>query len=1156
MLCRFEVGGRAISPTMTLSQTASVYDKIRPYLNAEDLIARLGIEVVRTSGSEAYCRPLCHESAGGESLQINLHTGRWNCRACQTAGVYGDLIDLVEYVRTGGGAPSRGVGKGQTVGHRDAIVWLCDQFGVPYDAAKSAGDPGLAVVHMFAMAAHDHLLERPDVLDWIEEKWGFDREDVASYGIGFMPSPLLPSIAAEADRPQSRGAFRASGLGWYQDQKRFRTRFEGRVTFPYLEHGKALYMIGRSTPWTPAHEDGGFVPKYHKLSVHSDKRPGVSERITNDHLYLETVMDSTDVVVIAEGIADAVALSSLGVPVVSPVTVSFNKVDLERFVRKARDRGITRVEILFDNELSGSGNMAARRVGKQLVERGLAVKVLTLPLGPSQQQARDEVLNLLGPEAFAELERAEPRDRKKLIAEAVADTTTADWIARNIADSKIDAAEWSVQAGAAAPARIEVIRRAGVDVIDMEIADAAKGVTDEMDPTERAGIFAEVILLAAHIEDRLSREAYAGSIAKAAGKGVTKAEILRRIAAERRDKVTPKRKDEAEAGKPTKADLAKALVLPPPQMPMAQQPAPLAPPPPQPGQAAAPAPAPVEQEPSDHAHFAQTRLAVMNAVENKLPEEQIGDFVAQTIKRSMGFTAFQTVEDLFLVRGNQRIAVGLDRHTPAFTKLIWLASGLTSKKASHRAYIAAAVYFLGLDARIVQDVAWSFVERDGSVYFPTGDRLGRLLRISPGKVERTRMSEAKVPAVSGEDFQPFEYIERDGGIARALDCFRWTSIGSEDRLVLVYWLACLPILRRIGTIPILRIEGGSSSGKTRTVDAVSILANGRKSSSVPTAAALISRLSTQMLTLDDNRETRDVDQTMEGTLLQATHLGAREKRKQNTDTGTVIERVSGALLMNGIEPIHDGRSELASRMLILHADEKHRVADSPSAESALMRALLACRDAFWSESARRCAAALELDATHGEALGTQIEQLFGSTKIGRLSAYLRIMYLAWVAGLPEQQRPQALVLVDDLWCKAYLGIGDAALESLLSEELSVSALRYVFAYGASVAEQEPYSGEHIAFDGKYVRDGTTGVAYLGPMRATRLARLARAAGKEMNAPRGIATELRAGQLEQRILDGLDFLAADGFEVDIETTNKGKRLFTFRLDPHGANGSPG
>jgi hypothetical protein len=310
-----------------------------------------------------------------------------------------------------------------------------------------------------------------------------------------------------------------------------------------------------------------------------------------------------------------------------------------------------------------------------------------------------------------------------------------------------------------------------------------------------------------------------------------------------------------------------------------------------------------------------------------------------------------------------------------------------------------------------------------------------------------------------------------------------------------------------------------------------------------------------MLTVDDNRETRDVDRVMEGTLLQATHLGAREKRKGNSDTGTVIERVSGALLMNGIEPIHDGRSELASRMLILHCDSKHRAADSPSAESALMRALSECRDAFWSESSRRCAAALELDTVHGEAIGKQIEVLFGSTKIGRLSAYLRIMYFAWVAGLPEQQHPAALASVADVWREAYTDCGDSALESLLAEELSVAVLRYVFAYGEAIAEGEAYSGERSAYDGKLTITTATGAVELGPIRASHLARLARSAAKEMNAPRGIAQDLRAGQLERRILDGIDFIKAAGYDVAVKVTGAGKRHFTFTRLAQQAQAAP-
>lgn len=1129
---------------MTQSKRASIYDRLRPHLDAADLIRRLGLKESRTIGSEAYLNPLCHQSSSGESLQVNLHTGRWNCKSCQSAGVSGDLFQLVEYVLTNGAAPSRGNAQGSSEGHRQAITWLCDQFGIPFDDNRIHGDEGLDVVHLFAMAAHQHLLTTPAALEWIQEKWGFDLATVEAYGIGLMPSPILPAIAAEAARSQSRGAFRSSGLGWYTPEGVWRTRFEGRVLFPYLEHGRAVYLIGRATPWTPAVDNAGRRAKYHKLSVHSEQRPYISERVTNDHLYNEPVMATADEIGVVEGVADAVAISSLGVAVVSPVTISFNATDLERFVRKCHENGIKRVWILFDNELSGSGNWAARRTGLKLVEGGLAVKILTLPLGDEQQAARDEVTKALGAELFDELERSDPRERKALLVQSFPDTEKLKWIVSQVEASKIDAAEWSAQVGAGAPGRFDAIHKAGRDVIFLEIEDVARGINHEDDAVVRAGLFARVIELAAHVEERLSRESYAGEIAKAAGKGVSKQEVARRVAAARRELVKPKRAEEKRKAAADPVLIQQSLVLLPPDAVHTQPKAP-APKPSNPNAPAAPAP-PGEKEQTEHERYAPGRDSVAKAVEGKCSEEIIGEHVAQILTRSMGHTAFRTPDALYLVRGSNRVEVGTASATPRFVSLLYLASGLTPSKSSHRAYIAAAIYFLERDAQRAEDVAWSYVSKEGAVFFPTGDIIGSILKIEPGAVSKTRMAEVRVPAVAGHDFEAFAYTDSDGGIARILEVFRWTSISVSDRMVLVYWIVCLPMLRRIGTVPIVRIEGGSSSGKTRTVDAVSYLVNGRKSSSVPTAAALVSRMSTEMLTIDDNREAGDISPAFLGTLLQATHLGAREKRKGNSDTGTVVERICGALLMNGVEPIHDGRSEIASRMLTLRSSESCRAPDSPTAEAALIDAILYARDDFWSESARRCAAALELDKDHGERIGLEIEEIFGSTKIGRLSAYLRVMYLAWVVGQDMRQQAFALDAVTDAWRDAFASIGGVALNSLLAEELSVTAVRYVFAYGDSIATPLHTGSEHCqALDGKFNVDRIKGDAYLGPLRATQLARFARAAGKELNAPRAITNDLRAGQLERRLLDGLDFLKAAGFVVEVETTTKGRHRFTFQ-----------
>lgn len=1148
----------------------SVYDRINEQLDAADLIRRLGLQHARTIGAEAYCVPLCHESTSGESLQINLHTGRWNCKACQDSGYSGDLIQLVEYVLANGAAPSHGAAQAHSPSHRAAIAWLCEQYGIAYEPGEGRSDPALEVVHLFAMHAHSYLLRRPDVLEWIQAQWGFDLSTVEAHGIGFVPSPVTPELAKEAGRAESKSAFRSSGIGFYVGSgksERFATRFEGRVVFPYLENGRAVYLIGRSTPWTPAPDDGRRAPKYHKLTVHSADRPWISERVTNDHLYNEPVLSGTDRVVVAEGVADAVALSCLGVPVVSPVTVSFNATDLERFVTKVQAAGIGRVEILFDNELSGSGNHGARETGRKLVERGLQAVVLTLPLGPTQAAARDEVLEELGEEAFREFERAKPRRRKEILQERIPDPARREWVQSQVALSKIDAAEWCAAEGAGAAGKLDSIRRKGRDVVELEAEDNARGIQEEDSPVDRLDRFAESIELAAHVDEVILRGGYARFIAKLAGQGVLKSAVEQRIARARKTIVKPKREEAREKKRAEERAELPDLVLPPPTSGHVQPAAPQPPPgkpadtgprpadgltPPAPGAPPAPsAPQPKKPE-TEHERFASARRSVLASVEARVPEERIGEFVAQMLTRSMGYTPFLTPEELYLVRGSERIAVGLRRRTPEFATVTFLVSGLTSQKASHRSYIDVAVYFLKRAARAVADVSWSHVSPEGDVYFPTADPMGTLLRLSPNAVSQTRMSEARVPAVAGPDFLPFTYTLEGGGIDDAIEAFGWTSLAPGERMVLVYWIVTLPLLRRIGSVPIVRIEGGSSSGKTRAVDAVSFLVNGRKSSSVPTAAALISRMSVEMLTIDDNREANDVTPTFLGTLLQATNLGAREKRRGHSDTGTIIERVCGGLLMNGIEPVHSGRSELASRMLVMRCEPTSRAPGSPSANEVLFERVLGIRNRFWSESLRRCAAALALDAEHGEHVGALIEELFGETRIGRLSSYLRMMYLTAVAGMEPDRQQVAVREILPTWADAFSSLGRYALDSLVREELAVSAIRYALSYARSISEPL-YTNAPVreACNGKYKMDEEHGDEVLGPLSAPQLARLVRSAGKELNAPRAITTDLRAGQLEARILDGIGFLESAGVHVEHEPTNKGKVRFTFYRQPRDA-----
>ena len=78
--------------------------------------------------------------------------------------------------------------------------------------------------------------------------------------------------------------------------------FRGRIVFPYWKQGRAVYMIGRKTPWTPdsKYETG----KYKKLPTHSKKRPYVSTAIRNGVFYNEDCLaGERSEVVITEGVA-------------------------------------------------------------------------------------------------------------------------------------------------------------------------------------------------------------------------------------------------------------------------------------------------------------------------------------------------------------------------------------------------------------------------------------------------------------------------------------------------------------------------------------------------------------------------------------------------------------------------------------------------------------------------------------------------------------------------------------------------------------------------------------------------------------------------------------------------------------------------------------
>lgn len=1140
----------------------SVYDQLRSLLHSETLASDLGLVIVSSDGSEIEMQPLCHESSSNRSLHLNKHSGRWVCRSC---GFGGDLIQLAEYALTGGNAPSKGPEQHLEATHQDALRWLCERYGVVYEEGSSFGDQSLQFLNFITEEAHLELLGRPEVLEVVHAQWGFDQSTVEQYQLGFIPSPLPVGIVDTAK--QNPGAFRASGFGWVNNDGEVVTPFAGRIIFPYLEHGRTVYLIGRATKWTKT-RDGKGTAKYYKLPVHSDRRPYISDRITNEHLYNESILSTTKRVVITEGVADAVALSSIGVPVVSPVTITMNAVDVVRFVDKCKANGITSIEVLFDNELSGSGGHGAKKLARGLVESGFPVKILELPRGETQQAAFDELRSRFPKGQFEEYQKLDPTEKKKLVEQLFPDDGERTWVKQQILATKIDAAEWVAQQGAGAAGRFDALSNSGADFINQEI-EKALAEMDMDDPShERFEVLREVLGLIGHLSNGMIRDGYCGVIAKASGKGITKANLVREVNRIIKEFIKPMRKDAQDERAKVERGGMPDLTPPPPVLDRGVAPPPIggAPlqedaPPADPNAPKPPPPpsAPGEEEAKEDAdlltRFATMRANVLRHVEDKSAVDYVAESVYGILTVSLGYESYRCGDDIVLIKGNGRIDL-IARQGSRYMQLLLCVSGLDYSNSKHKTYINFTSAIFGIKSRKTDIVTWSHIGEPGEAWvdYPTAG--GDVLHITPKGVTASSMATARVPAIHGPDFRAFKYLGPDayGGIEEAIDAMRWTSLHEFDRVFLVHWAAMNPILRWIGHIPIFRIEGGSSSGKSRVMDAMSELMNGRQSAAVPTAAALTSHLAINQITFDDNREADDMNKAFVSTLLQTTQLGAKSKRKGNTDTEVIRERSCGALMMTGVEPIHGGKVELSSRIVVLRAHASRRLKDSPTDDRLLLR-IRNLRDAFWSDSVNRCAQVMALVPEYGEHLSEQIELHFKRSRVGRMSIYFRAMYLSWALTQDPGRQQKLFENLDPLWVNGIKRLDQKTVDSIAQDTLAhrviVAAMKYCQLQRENTTPDSVDMFKNKDYEWRQERDGTQVLDSI-PMKALGL--LARVACKDLG--ESVMKGISASVLEARMLDSIELLKATGIEAEAKSYGQqGRRRWTIRIPMLGDDPTP-
>ncbi|MBI5788544.1 MAG: DUF927 domain-containing protein [Candidatus Schekmanbacteria bacterium] len=465
------------------------------------------------SGSTIFVDCPHHTSVSHRSLHVWTDKQGWYCHGC---GVGGDVLQLVEFIQSGQVTKDQ-FGK-MPESHRNARDWLADKLGLPH-----LGQLGLNLeeikkleqVRALTLRAwecltetakfyHQKLLANDKALNWLIEKYAFDKKVTEDFLIGYADNTGLVKHLTDAGftlrELTASGAFRPDA----QIDEIVHPIFEGRIIFPYLSKGRVVFLIARKTPWTPDNQyEAG---KYKKLPVHDAKqRPWVAEGIDNGSLFNEDILTSRpNYVIITEGITDCISLICRGFPAISPVTVNIRGNDWERIIPKLR--GVKQVILCQDNEISEAGWKGALRSAARLAKEQITCRVAQLPLGREQESARQQLQqhNIhpgIDPKELKAIQELKSLKEWKEIE---------GWLEA----AKIDVCSYFVSGKSAADFQTVI------DSALLPVEFAIQSIPEEIKDTERTGLLNDVLSEIGH-QPKLEQERLLKVLQKKTGEGLT-----------------------------------------------------------------------------------------------------------------------------------------------------------------------------------------------------------------------------------------------------------------------------------------------------------------------------------------------------------------------------------------------------------------------------------------------------------------------------------------------------------------------------------------------------------------------------------------------------------------------------------------------------------
>ena len=329
-----------------------------------DIVDVIGRDIsLHYNGNGEYFGSVPPVGSTGRSLKVNQKLQLWNDTKNRKGG------DVLDWIGRDFGDP-RGSDflKVLRIAAELAGIKLAELTEKELEAAKEK----VEIHNLFSETAviyHKNLTERPELYNYIMEKWSIKAETVDLLKIGYSTMSRDLSGLDEI-------TLRKSGLVFVNDGKIGGEVFNGRIIFPYWNNGKAVYLIGRETSETPAVEREKGM-KYKKLLVHNEKHEYVSPCVQNSYFYGEDSLRGADYCIITEGVADCIVMLQAGFPCISPVTVQFRDKDYHKLLNLTK--GLKRVFICNDNELNAAGLKGALSTAEALENEKIEARLITLP---------------------------------------------------------------------------------------------------------------------------------------------------------------------------------------------------------------------------------------------------------------------------------------------------------------------------------------------------------------------------------------------------------------------------------------------------------------------------------------------------------------------------------------------------------------------------------------------------------------------------------------------------------------------------------------------------------------------------------------------------------------------------------------------------------